>query len=89
MTVIEDRAALFNNGIVLAKGEHQDKMDAYCVMEAVAYVAGEPWSDHPQCACPVLTSFLISWNDALDDVTRQRLKPYIPRLSRYPFNLAG
>lgn len=79
MTVIEDRAALFNNGIVLERGSHA-RQDAYCVMEAVAYVAGEPWSDHPQCASPVLTTFMVNWNDQLDDETRQRLKPYIPRL---------
>src|SRR4051812_26835847 len=49
-------------------------------MEAVAYVAGEPWSDRPTCASPVITSFLISWNDAMNDTDRQMLKPYIPRL---------
>ncbi len=49
-------------------------------MEAVAYVAGEPWSDQPRCASTVITSFLISWNDSLDDSDRQMLKPYIPRL---------
>ena len=51
-----------------------------CVMEAVSYVAGEPWSDHPRCASPIITSFLIGWNDALHDSDRQILKPYIPRI---------
>jgi hypothetical protein len=50
------------------------------VMEAVAYVAGEPFSDHPECASPVITSFLVSWNDAMNDVDRQMLKPYIVRV---------
>jgi hypothetical protein len=58
-----------NNGLVHA-----------CVMEAVAYVAGEPWSDHPECASPVLGAFLRSWNDSLSDEDRQMLKPLIPRL---------
>src|SRR5690349_1288610 len=49
-------------------------------MEAVSYVAGEPWSDRPECASPVITSFLVSWNDSLSDDDRQMLKPYIPRL---------
>jgi len=51
-------------------------------MEAVAYVAGEPWADHPQCACPVITDFLIAWNDGLpsDEERDQLLKPLIPRL---------
>jgi hypothetical protein len=50
-----------------------------CVMEAVAYVAGEPWSDAPECACPVITAFMVSWNDSLPtDADRDRLlKPLI------------
>ena len=45
-------------------------------MEMVSYMAHEPWSDHPACASPLLGAFLRSWNDALDQDTRQRLKPY-------------
>jgi hypothetical protein len=50
-----------------------------CVMEAVSWVAGEPWSDAPQCACPVITAFMVSWNDSLpNDAERDRLlKPLI------------
>ena len=53
-----------------------------CVMEAVAYVAGEPWSDHPACACPVISAFLRSWNDSLrTDEDRDRLlKPLVLEL---------
>src|SRR5207237_1274832 len=40
----------------------------------------EPWSDHPDCASPVLGAFLRSWNDSLPDEDRQMLKPLIPRL---------
>jgi len=63
----------------LESGSHSDQT-AMCVMEAVAYVAGEPWSDHPQCVCPIIASFLRRWNDDLDDAGRQRLKPYIARV---------
>lgn len=55
------------------------KIDA-CVMQAVAYVAGEPWSDHPQCASEVLTAFCIRLNDRWGHEDRQLLKPFIPRL---------
>jgi hypothetical protein len=81
MTLIEERLAEIE-ALHLAKGAHDDHdiNAGACVMEAVAYVAGEPWSDHPACACPVLTAFMVAWNDQLDDDTRQRLKPYIPRL---------
>ena len=47
---------------------------AACVMEAVAYVAGVPWSDHPACTCPVITTFMVAWNDGLpSDADRTRL----------------
>ena len=47
----------------LKRGGHTLTDGEMCVMEAVAYVAGERWSDAPQCACPVITSFMVSWND--------------------------
>lgn len=54
-----------------------------CIMEAVALVAGEPWSDHPACASPVVSAFLRTWNDALREHDRDRLLPaavWVPRL---------
>ena len=66
--------------IALASGSHSGPNGEACVMEAVSYVAGEPWSDHPVCASPIITSFLISWNDSMNNEDRQMLKPYIPRL---------
>lgn len=48
-----------------------------CVMETTAFIAGEPWSDHPSCVSPVIAAFLRSWNDALDDDGRQQLKRWI------------
>ena len=53
-----------------------------CVMEAAAYVAGEPWSDHPACACPIITAFMISWNDGLpnDEERARLLLPLIPKI---------
>ena len=46
-----------------------------CIMEAVAYIAGEPWSSSPACASPVVSAFLRVWNDALSDDDRDRLLP--------------
>lgn len=66
--------------LTLAAGSHAHTQDAMCVMEAVAYVAGEPWSDHPQCVSPVIASFLRRWNDDLNDADRQMLKPFVARL---------
>ena len=67
--------------VVLSAGAHDPNDDgSLCVMELAAYIAGEPWSDHPACVSPVLAAFLRSWNDALDEATRQRLKPYAARV---------
>jgi hypothetical protein len=51
-----------------------------CIMEAVSWVAREPWSDNPKCVSGVIVQFLRTWNDNLDDESRQRLKPYITRV---------
>ena len=79
--IVPDRISVLDT-LCLKSGSHTSLDQGSCVMEAVAYVAGEPWADHPRCACPVLTSFMIAWNDALpDDATRDRLlKPYVLRL---------
>jgi hypothetical protein len=66
--------------LTLTSGGHDPDDGAMCTMEAVAFIAGEPWSDHPQCASPVIGVFLRSWNDSSGDVQRQELKRYIPRL---------
>jgi hypothetical protein len=67
----------------LGEGNHDaigGTPDGVCLMEAVAWVAGEPHSDHPKCACPVLTDIGININDRTDDAGRQRLIPAIPAL---------
>ena len=65
----------------LDKGAHEENSRRMCVMEAVAYVAGEQWSDSPKCACPVISTFLRAWNDALpDDERTPLLADLIPRL---------
>ena len=82
MSVVEDRLRYLDD-LRLGRGSHaapNNGLVGACVMEAVAYIAAEPWSDHPECASPVITSFLVSWNDSLPDDDRQMLKPYIPRL---------
>jgi hypothetical protein len=69
-------------GRSLGEGSHSSLEDGMCAMEAVSYVAGEPWSDAPQCACPVIAAFVRAWNDGLpSDADRDRLlKPLIPRI---------
>lgn len=66
--------------VVLKSGAHASPEDGMCVMELTAYIAREPFTDHPECTSPVLGAFLRSWNDALDTDTRQKLKPYAERV---------
>ena len=65
----------------LDRGGHDKFSDGVCVMEAVAYVARQPFSDTPECVCPVIGAFMRSWNDGLPDEDRTALLlPLIPRL---------
>ena len=42
-------------------------------------LAGEPFTDHPASVCPVIGSFLRSYNDAIDERRRQSLYEYASR----------
>lgn len=64
----------------LDNGAHDSWEDGACLLEACAYLAGEPWSDHPQCVSPVLGEYGRGLNDCLPADKRQRLVPLIPRL---------
>src|ERR1044072_7276238 len=79
--VLPDRLEVLRSRQLLSGG-HTDPESGLCVMEAVAFVAGEKHSDQPKCACPVIGSFLRTWNDRIPDVdTRTRLlMPFVERL---------
>ena len=66
---IEDRLKALGE-IHLSSGAHNNIENGYCAMELVAYAAGEPFSDHPNCVCPVIAAFLRNWNDSLKDDER-------------------
>ena len=77
--MLNEKRLIEIENIPLHKGSG-DALDTACVMQMVSYVANEPWSDHPECVCPLLTRFAIRLNDRFDDSHRQLLKPLIPRL---------
>ncbi|HRE45192.1 MAG TPA: hypothetical protein PKY87_14645, partial [Terricaulis sp.] len=54
-----------------------------CVMEVVDYVTGaDDVTDHPACACPLLTRIAIRLNDAApSQAYRDRLLPLVPLLA--------
>lgn len=83
MTAVIPDKLRYLDTLELGIGSHpppNNGLAAACVMEAVAYVTGEPWSDHPACVSPVIGQFLRSWNDGLPDSDRQMLKPYIVKV---------
>lgn len=65
----------------LERGAHPTRSDGMCAMEMVAWLAGEPHSDEPQCACPVIGALVRACNDVMDDDGRTRyLRPLVPVL---------
>jgi hypothetical protein len=71
--------------IVLSAGTHAPNVDGNaCLLEAVASVAGELWSDAPQCVSPAIAAYGRGWNDALANYglndKLQALKTFIPRM---------
>lgn len=57
----------------LSPGSHASLTDGACPLELVSWVASEEWSDRPQCACPVISTFIRAWNDALPEDKRSLL----------------
>jgi hypothetical protein len=49
-------------------------------MELASMLAGEPFSDHPGSACPVIGAFLRAYNDGLPDDRRQDLYEYAAKV---------
>src|SRR3954447_19372090 len=64
----------------LSAGRHVRAEQGRCAMEWVAHLAGEAHSDRPDCVSPVVGALARSWNDALEETTRQRLRPYLGRM---------
>jgi hypothetical protein len=60
----------------LSRGKHTSPRRGACVMELASLLAGEPFSDRPDCVCPVIAAFLRAYNDSIDDHRRQDLYAY-------------
>jgi hypothetical protein len=76
----ENMGKLNLESIELKTGSHAKREDGVCAMELVAWMAGEKHSDAPECACPVITKYVIRLNDRFTSEERQLLKPYLPRI---------
>jgi len=66
--------------ITLTKGSHDTREQGVCLMEAVAWFAGQDHTDRPPCVSPILAGFGISLNDSRPAGRLQELKRFIPLL---------
>lgn len=64
----------------LSAGSHDADHGEACVMEYVSLLAGEEWSDRPECTHPLLAHEARTTNDLLLDSDRSRLVPLVGRL---------
>ncbi|HEX6077222.1 MAG TPA: hypothetical protein VFZ32_18420 [Micromonosporaceae bacterium] len=63
---------------LLSRGKHRSPRKGACFMELASYLAGERWSDHPECTHPLLAAVARLVNDYTTDAGRPRLAGLIP-----------
>ncbi|WP_402469805.1 hypothetical protein [Isoptericola aurantiacus] len=71
-------AGTFDALPMLGRGKHRNPKKGACFMELASFLAGERWSDHPQCTHPLLAMMARAVNDLTSDDARPRLAPLIP-----------
>ena len=68
------------DGVELVAGIGDPRLNRFCIMSFVAFMAGEYFGDRPRTASQIIRKFVIPLNDRVDPTTRQRLKPFAPRI---------
>src|SRR4051794_23819716 len=58
---------------ILSRGHHRRPAHGACLMEATALLAGEAFTDRPDCVHPMIAAVARIVNDAVSDVARQSL----------------
>ena len=64
---------------VLSHGGHSDPKKGACVMEMVSFIAGEKWTDHPDCVHSAIQEIARNTNDFVSDDNRNIISDMIPR----------
>jgi hypothetical protein len=77
-TIFGERGPGFGT-LRLAQGGHDSPRDGVCVVELASVLAGERFSDRPDCVDRVIGGYLRSLNDRASHAERQRLLPYAER----------
>ena len=65
---------------VLSRGKHRNPRKGACFMELASFLAGERWSDHPECTHPLLATVARDVNDLLSDQARHQIAPLVPEV---------
>jgi hypothetical protein len=65
---------------VLSRGKHRSPRKGACFMEFASFLAGEPWSDHPDCTHPLLAALARDINDHIGDEARREIAPLAPEV---------
>ncbi len=65
---------------VLSPGKHRNPRKGACFMEFASYLAGEKWSDHPECTHAALAELARAVNDHIGDEARQTILPLVPEV---------
>ncbi|MGH3510042.1 MAG: hypothetical protein ACRDPI_07415 [Nocardioidaceae bacterium] len=63
---------------LLSRGKHRNPRKGACFMEFASFLAGERWSDHPNCTHSLLAALARDINDHVPDVRRNTLLPLVP-----------
>jgi len=68
----------------LSRGSHMTSAMGTCVMELASVLAGEPFSDRPECIHPTLAKVARMVNDQVGEHERQRLISLLPQMMSGP-----
>jgi hypothetical protein len=79
MSEIAYSTALPTSLPVLSRGKHRNPSRGACFMEYTSVLAGEPFTDEPQCVDEGLAGVLRGANDRLSDTYRARLVALLGR----------
>lgn len=66
--------------IRIGRGKHRSPDHGACAMELASMLAGEKFSDSPECVDPVIAAFVRAFNDRLGHRRRQDLRPFAARV---------
>jgi hypothetical protein len=65
----------------LKVGHSDDPAAGTCAMDAINWLVHGEHGDHPKCACPLITGFVIRSNDLMPDDVRQGLLIFLHRIA--------